>query len=242
MSKNIVEMINALNTQHKYAIADAVHNVDIPEEPDEDKWGYYEPNWEIMSAGEFQDYLINDLGWQKGTYEREVDGVTYTFGAENTFPIYTFPYENLSSKIKYIKVVYKEGETGLYTGIAYDERIENGKVQKNVYTSFSPGKYFPTYVAFSKSGMSVKQEGMLFIPQSSFPLVCMDFYGRQNTTHSRFDLNYRIFIDAKGILIRNGHNFTQPSTASKKLLPQITLGSTTLDEAKLQALLALINQ
>lgn len=70
MSKNIVEMINALNTEHKYSIADAVHNVDIS--------GESGGAFKAETTTEFVEYL-KSLGWAMGgTYTETYDGQTYT--------------------------------------------------------------------------------------------------------------------------------------------------------------------
>ena len=90
MSKNIVEMINALNKQHKYAIADAVHNVDLVED--------YDGAFEIITMDRLIEYF-SELGWNPGVYTRTIDGVEYTFGTEESYPLYTFPFAKLDNSM-----------------------------------------------------------------------------------------------------------------------------------------------
>ena len=232
MSKNIIEMINALNTEHKYAIADAVHNVDIPEEPKGDRWI-------TMTVPQFKDYVENEFGWHAGKYEREIDGTTYSFGSASSYPIYTFPFETLAVENTMIKLIRDET---VYSGqnifmISHSGHLENGAPKGKTYSLSGSDSGRPIFITFSKTnGMFIDVQN---IPKKVIDSVLFDKY----TVHNRWDLVYEIaFNTMNGLSINNGINYKASATANLRSLAQITLGSTTLDESKLQALLALINQ
>ena len=230
MSKNIVEMINALNTQHKYAIADAVHNVDIPEEPKGD-------GWITMTVPQFKDYVENEFGWHAEKYEREIDGTTYSFGTTTSYPIYTFPFEKLTVDNIMIKLIKAEN---VVSGdnifmISHSGHLENGSPKGKTYSLIAADSGRPIYITFSKNG------GMFIDVQNRSKKVIDSVLFDKYTVHNRWDLVYEIaFNTMKGLSINNGINYQAPTTATLRSLAQITLGSTTLDEAKLQALLALL--
>lgn len=237
MSKNIVEMINALNTQHKYAIADAVNNVDIPEE--------YNDTFEIITRSQLRDYFA-EIGWNPGKYKRTHQGTEYEFGADDRYALYNFPFETLPKTRKF-KIITANDGASIKLNFDYDSMLvsSGGKLTPaSTNTAFiSPAYAYQreVFMTFSKNYISVVIYGPGLQASNDGGGVLNYVLFNKYTQHLRMDRAYQLRIDNDGISVSNGINYdSSKGTAAQKFKPQITLGSTTLTEAKLQALLALL--
>lgn len=235
MSKNIVEMINALNTQHKYAIADAVHNVDLVED--------YDGAFEIITMDRLREYF-SEIGWTPGTYKRTINGTEYTFGSKDSYPLYTFPFGKLDVKGVNFKVEIPP--TGSSTvKFDFDSCLVNGAPQS--VTKFIVGTramgFREFYIFMSSKMVSCLAFGIPALSYSGTPGILDSTLFTKETFHGKMDRVLQVSINNDGIGMINGINYDKSKgTSGQKKKVQLTLGSTTLDEAKLQALLALINQ
>lgn len=240
MSKNIVEMINALNTQHKYAIADAVNNVDIPEE--------YNDTFEIITRSQLRDYFAK-IGWNPGKYKRTHQGTEYEFGADDTYALYNFPFENLTAKGKKFKIITASDSTSINLYFDYDSMLvpSGGTLTPtSTHTMFISQVYAyqrEVFMTFTSKYISVVTYGPGIQAFNDGGGVLNYVLFNRYTNHLRMDRAYQVRIDNDGISISNGINYdSSKGSAAQKFKPQITLGSTTINETKLQALLALLNQ
>ena len=235
MSKNIVEMINALNKQHKYAIADAVHNVDLVDD--------YDGVFEIITMDRLKEYF-SEIGWNPGTYKRTISGNEYTFGSEDSYPLYTFPYGKLDIKGVNFKVEIPPTGSSVIN-FDFDSCVVNGAPQsitKHIVGTKGSG-FREFYIFMSNKLVSCLAFGIPVLSYSGTPGILDSTLFTRETLHGKMDRVLQVSINNDGIGMINGVNYDKSKgLAAQKKKVQLTLGSATLDEAKLQALLALINQ
>ena len=233
MSKNIVEMINALNTQHKYAIADAVHNVDLVED--------YDGAFEIITMDRLREYF-SAIGWNPGVYTRTIDGVEYTFGTEDSYPLYTFPFAKFDNKGVQFKVEIPPTGSSVID-FNFDSCVVN-RVPKSItkhIVGANPAGFREFYIFMSNKMVSCLALGIQRLSYLGCPGILDSTLFTRETFHGKIDRVLQVSIGNDGIGMINGVNYDKSKgTSTQKKRVQLTLGSTTLDEAKLQALLALL--
>lgn len=235
MSKNIVEMINALNTQHKYSIADAVHNVDLVED--------YDGAFEIITMDRLIEYF-SEIGWNPGVYTRTIDGVEYTFGTEDSYPLYTFPFAKFDNKGVNFKVEIPPTGSSVIN-FNFDSCVVNRvpkSITKQIIGTNALG-FREFYIFMSSKMVSCLAFGIPRLAYSGCPGILDSTLFTRETFHGKIDRVLQVSIGNDGIGMTNGINYDKSKgTSGQKKKVQLTLGSTTLDEAKLQALLASIGQ
>ena len=216
MSKNIVEMINALNTQHKYAIADAVHNF-------EDSGSNYP---KAITSTEFKDYLISK-GWSwGGSMQYSTGGKTATISATSGFILPLFPEENFPENEYFI--VIPDGTSMAFMSPEMNSRGTLRFTTPISITGSDPTKIYFVYISKPSLGTfkinELSSDGMKFLTANKTnALGKMDYF-----TLAR--------ISGGSIWFLKGYNATFASEDTICL----RLGDTVLNENKLQALLALL--
>lgn len=219
MAKNIVEMINALNEQHKYAIADAVHNF-------EDSGSNYP---KAMTSTEFKDYLISK-GWTwGGSIQYSTGGKTATLTSTSGFILPLFPEGNFPENEYFIVIPDPDG-----TSIPFRSPEMNSRGVLRLTSPITIAKSDPTkmyFVYISKSDL-----GVLKINEFSNDGMKLLSANKTNTL-GKMDYFTLMAISGGSVEISKGYNATFASEDTICL----RLGNTILNENKLQALLALIN-
>lgn len=221
MSKNIIEMINALNTQHKYAIADAVHNF-------EDAGSNYP---KAMTTTELKAFL-ESKGWsQGGSFTYEVDGKSYTATAASGFVIPLYPADQFpvgNSGFSDGLLVVPDGVTTIKFLVPV---LNNNKTAATLKSKISIGKPYCglAFCGFSDSSIKITEIGGN--NQQNTLFTC-----NKSTTHGHMDMVGLSVYNGNYISIAKGENCKMPD------IPYISLGSVKLTADKLSALLALINQ
>lgn len=188
---------------------------------------------DVMTTTEFSEY-IESKGWHKGTYTVTANGQSYTVGTETSFGVPAYPPSTFPTKGE-CYIVVPDGKTAF---------IINGNV------SIADGS------ATSKNILALpktKNEGFLILRLYKTSVAGMVFHVAQdystkidmfcsthydNTIHDKYDVGTMTEIRNGSLTIQNG-TAVIPNFYAK---PKITIGSTELDESKLQALLALLNQ
>lgn len=218
MPKNIIEMINALNNEHKYAIADAVHNF-------EDSGSNYP---KAMTSTEFKDYLISK-GWTwGGSIQYSAGGKTETLTSTSGFILPLFPEENFPED-EYFIVIPDE------TSIPFRSPEMNSRGTLRLTSPIAIANSDPTkmyFVYISKTSI-----GTFKINELSSDGM-KSFVANKTNTIGKRDYFTLAKISGGRIEISKGYNATFASEDTICL----RLGNTVLNENKLQALLALVNQ
>lgn len=188
----------------------------------------------VMTTTEFAEY-IESKGWHKGTYTVTIEGQEYTAGTETAFGIPAYPLRTFATAgERYI--VVPDGVNALT--INGEARLVDGAITSDSLFSLSKNegdgiliiRLFKTAVV-----------GVVIKTLNGFDAEVLVFQTTQGsyTVSGAMDIGILTDIRSGGVTVRNGASVTP--TYKGRVVPKITLGSTELDEAKLQALLALLN-
>lgn len=187
---------------------------------------------DVMTTTEFSEYL-ESKGWHKGTYTVTIDGQEYTAGKETSFGVPAYPQRVFSTSGE-CHIVVPDGETPFYIN-GNVSIVDGSATSENVLS-----------IAKTKNGgflilrlYKVAVAGMLFHVAQDYSTKIEMFSSVQdgNTIHDKYDVGTIARIRNYSLTIQRG----KAVIPSYNVNPKITLGSTELDEAKLQALLGLLN-
>ena len=187
---------------------------------------------DVMTTTEFAEY-IESKGWHKGTYTVTADGQSYTVGTETSFGVPAYPPSTFPTKGE-CHIVVPDGKT-TFTINGNVSIADGSATSKNILSISKTENEGFLIIRLYKTSVA----GIVFHVAQDYStkidMFCSTHY--DNTIHDKYDIGTMTQIRNGSLTIQNGTAVIPSFYAN----PKITIGSTELDEAKLQALLGLLN-